>query len=534
MIKKNIYFLIIPIISIIGGLWQNQYIYDGYHWGFIFSNSLDFIDGKIPYKEIFLEYGILQTILNSIILIVFNKNVYSLLIFTCILYAISLYLITEITHKVTSNKLYSLFSVFIIFVLYPWPTIPWPNFFSFFFTILFCSLYISNRKINHILAGISLGFAYLSFTTVYNLVIILFYFITLTIFLINKNKIDKIQFNKFYYSTFSFIFVILIFFIYLIINNSFNIWIKYQLLPFIFNNIFGDSVYDLLLNYAYNLTIYPIKNFILEPQFTIYSLFFYSNIILIIICLRNIILNKKNKYNFEILLINLILFSLNFYAQIFVIEKLATSLAIGTISLTILISYLNKSENQLISIFLILFICIYSIIFTYPLQNSKYGGLRNAHLKEVYGYKSKVINQESTLFKNQKWTKKQWDTIDKIKLLQQEINKKCKIEYGVNLTSNTFYYTLISYKKIQIIPFYFKLHAKKLIKIFEPNLLINIQNQINKNNIMILSSENNDKLFNLENYSEPKKINMGKYKNITNKILYVFVPKKCSQIIYQI
>ena len=213
---------------------------------------------------------------------------------------------------------------------------------------------------------------------------------------------------------------------------------------------------------------------------------------------------------------------------------MATSLALGTISLTILISYLNKSENQLISIFLILFICIYSLIFTYPLQNSKYGGLRNAHLKEVYDYKNKVINQESTLFKNQKWTKKQWDTIDKIKLLQQEINKKCKIEYGVNLTSNTFYYTLISNKKIQIIPYYFKSHAKRLIKIFEPNLLINIQNQINKNNIIILSSENNDKLFNLENYSEPKKINMGEYKNMTNKILYVFVPKKCSQIIYQI
>ena len=91
-----------------------------------------------------------------------------------------------------------------------------------------------------------------------------------------------------------------------------------------------------------------------------------------------------------------------------------------------------------------------------------------------------------------------------------------------------------SHKKIQIIPFYFKSHAKKLIKIFEPNLLTNIQNQINKNNIIILSSENNDKLFNLVNYSEPKKINMGEYKNITNKILYVFVPKKCSQIIYQI
>ena len=38
---------------------QNQYIYDGYHWGFIFSHSFDLLRGKEPYIEIFLEYGFL-------------------------------------------------------------------------------------------------------------------------------------------------------------------------------------------------------------------------------------------------------------------------------------------------------------------------------------------------------------------------------------------------------------------------------------------------------------------------------------------
>ena len=57
--KKYIYYslLIIPIISFIGGMWQGQYTNDGYHWGFIFSNALDFLDGKLPYKEIFIQYG---------------------------------------------------------------------------------------------------------------------------------------------------------------------------------------------------------------------------------------------------------------------------------------------------------------------------------------------------------------------------------------------------------------------------------------------------------------------------------------------
>ena len=527
MVKKNIYLFIFPIISLIGGLWQNQYIYDGYHWGFIFSNALDFIEGKMPYKEIFLEYGVLQTILNSVILILFNKNIYSLLAFTSVIYAASLYLVGKITFKITSNISYSIFSVFIIFILYPWPTIPWPNFFSFFFTILASYLYLSNKKINHMFSGISFGFAYLCFTTVYNLIIILFYFLIFIIILIYKNEIGKEQLKKFNTFSFYFIAILLFLLIYLLISNSLIIWIKYQSLPFIFSDVLGHSIYELFLNYVYNLTIYPIKNFILEPQFTIYSLFFYSNIILIILCLKNFILNKKVKYNFEILFINLIIFSFNIYAQIYGIEKLATSIAMGTISLTILISYIQTKDNQLISIFIILFVCIYSLIFAYPLNNSKYGGLRYVHLKEVYDIKNKVINKDSILFKGQKWTETEWDAIKKIKLVQNVINKKCEIKYGANLTSNAYYYSLINYEKIQIIPFYFKAHANQLIKIFEPNLLVDLQNQINNSNILIFASENNDKLLNLENYLEIQKINMGKYNNVTNKILYIYAPNKC-------
>ena len=46
--KKNIYYglMLFPIVSLLGGLWQGQYTNDGYHWGFVFSNALDILDGK--------------------------------------------------------------------------------------------------------------------------------------------------------------------------------------------------------------------------------------------------------------------------------------------------------------------------------------------------------------------------------------------------------------------------------------------------------------------------------------------------------
>ena len=176
---SNNYLIIIPIISLIGGIWQGQYTDDGYHWGFIFSNALDLIDGKVPYKEIFLEYGILTTIINSVILLIFNKNILSLMLITCIAYSLTIFLIALITQNFTEGKYYGFLSTIIIFMIYPWPVSPWPNFTSFFFTTLFCYLYLSEKKKYSLLAGTSLALAYLTFTTVYNIIIILFLLIIL-------------------------------------------------------------------------------------------------------------------------------------------------------------------------------------------------------------------------------------------------------------------------------------------------------------------------------------------------------------------
>ena len=136
-------FLIIPIISLIGGLWQNQFIYDGYHWGFIYTNALELLNGKIPYREIFLEYGILSVLVNSFLLIIFDRDLFSLIAFTCLCYSVTLYLIGKITLKLTNNIIYSFTTVAVLFLLYPWPTSPWPNFYSFMFSCLFISSYLS-------------------------------------------------------------------------------------------------------------------------------------------------------------------------------------------------------------------------------------------------------------------------------------------------------------------------------------------------------------------------------------------------------
>ena len=40
-----------------------RYYVDGHHIGLMYSNSIDLINGKLPYKEIFIQYGILTTLI---------------------------------------------------------------------------------------------------------------------------------------------------------------------------------------------------------------------------------------------------------------------------------------------------------------------------------------------------------------------------------------------------------------------------------------------------------------------------------------
>ena len=240
--NKNYSLLFFPIISFIGGLWQGQYTDDGYHWGFIFSNALDVMNGKIPFKEIFIEYGIFSTIIHSVTLLVFKKNLLSLMMITCLLYSLSILLIGSITQKFTLNKYLGFFSTFIIFMIYPWPVSPWPNFISFFFIVLFCYFYILEGKKFNYLSGVTLGLAYLSYTTVYNFIIFLFLSICLIFTILTLKRIDKNFIKKNINCLVSFVVTIGIFIIYLLYNNLLSVWLEYQKIPFIMADAYDITV----------------------------------------------------------------------------------------------------------------------------------------------------------------------------------------------------------------------------------------------------------------------------------------------------
>ena len=93
-LSKEKFFVIISLLSLPFFFYLSintlSYIFDGGHHGSILLNGLDIINGKIPYKEIFLQYGYLNALINSIFLTIFDQNILAIYSTTSLFYFLSI------------------------------------------------------------------------------------------------------------------------------------------------------------------------------------------------------------------------------------------------------------------------------------------------------------------------------------------------------------------------------------------------------------------------------------------------------------
>ena len=181
------YYFLIPIIPFIYSLFFSTYIYDGYHYGLMFSNALDLNNGKLPYKEIFIEYGYLTTLIHSIIIKILGNEVYFLQVYTALIYSITLSVISVIIKKLTNNY-YAFFSIISLILIYPIPLKPWAIYNSYLFYSLAIFFILDLKKKNLFISGLLIGLSYLSFTTLYNFIVIPLVLLILLYFYIFKRE----------------------------------------------------------------------------------------------------------------------------------------------------------------------------------------------------------------------------------------------------------------------------------------------------------------------------------------------------------
>jgi hypothetical protein len=503
--KKNYlwFFFLIALLNFLYAINLYQYIYDGHHHGYMITNAIDLINGRLPYKEIFIQYGIFTTLIHVFALKIFSQNLIAINIITCLLYALTILLISLIVIKKT-NIIYGLLSLLIIFFNHPIPWLPWSNYYAFFFIILGFFLLLNLEKSYIFFSGIFFSLACLSRETYFSVISVIIFLIT--VYLIYQKK------NKLIFSLIlGFIIPYSIFFFYLFYNNIFYDWISYLQLPKLYLSKYNIKIYQAILNGSFYIffktwieILYKPQNIIISLIVVINSLYFFNHFFF-----------KKKKLDFYLLLISIATLTLTVIAISDEIFRLYTSLIIGIIPALNFIFNIKNKENKIIILFLLIFISLYSFYFFPKGNRSQFEKLNKVNLIE---------NNNLRYFKYQKWSENDWEVLNQIDNITKTVKKKCKIEYGLNYTFDGFYYLILDLKMLQLAPAVTE-DENNIFNFFETRFKKNILSNIEKNNLILITNGHFKERYDNKNY---KTFTLYKDKsNIYRDVVYISFPQKC-------
>jgi len=481
------------------------YIFDGGHHGSILLEALDLLNGKIPYKEIFLQYGYLNALINTLFLTIFKNDILGIYFSTSLFYLSSIFILGLISKKLYNIKAL-IFTVIIFIFNQPIPQYPWPNYSAFFFLTLSIFLFNTNNNNKLFLSSFFLTLACLCRENFYYFVLPSFIFINFFIYYNLKDKIKILYFLS------GFLIPIIIFFIYLYINNIFFNWLEFQKLPFIYlNHHYEVSFYNLLFDFIFFFLTDVLFSLAISPQyFPILIILLFNFYVLI-----EEIFFKKNK-NIQVIFICLLCLSSIVVSINLEFFRLYTSVIIG---LPIFFYKLKsfKLENKFLSLFFILFISFFSIYY-FPKGNIK--------IFNQIDSSNTVKKNDISFFQNQKWEQSKWNFLNDFQIVDSDIFTKCNVNFVLNLTPNAFVLSLSKFQRIQLVPVFNEHLGRDFPIKFQSNLKDLIQNLIINNNIYILSMENNinEIGLKLQNYKLSHKI---KYIDHQKSQIRVYVPNSC-------
>jgi hypothetical protein len=118
-------------LSVIEGLCN----FDPHHPGLMLGPALDLKHGLKPFKETVILYGYLSTYLQSLALYVFGENLLAIWSATSIVYAAALVLSYNVFCQLLPRSL-AFVTTFIVFLLHPYITFPWSNYYSYGFSLV--------------------------------------------------------------------------------------------------------------------------------------------------------------------------------------------------------------------------------------------------------------------------------------------------------------------------------------------------------------------------------------------------------------
>ena len=144
--------ILICIFSVLLSIIEGSNYFDTHHDPIIFSNSIFIMNGLLPYKDFYVQYGIVQPTINAFVFKIFGARFFLQNLVVGMAYGLFLFYNYKLINKLINEKAAFLF-LLIIFFLEPYVILPWPNFFMGLFSVI--SLYhfikfVVDKRLNNI------------------------------------------------------------------------------------------------------------------------------------------------------------------------------------------------------------------------------------------------------------------------------------------------------------------------------------------------------------------------------------------------
>lgn len=513
--KSSLIFVLITffLLSNFGSFFQAQFIYDSFHWGLVAQSAINLLKNDLlPYKDFFIHYGFLSTLIQSFILSVFEKDVIYLM------YASSLFFsIGNLIICLTAKKYLSFFNIificFFIFFIHPFANYPWYNY-QFYFLLTLSLFLLSNRS--------NLGIFFFSFilslaSLVYENFFYLSIFVLFLHILFNKFYKDK----KFLICIFGFILPLFTFHIYLFIFSLHEYWLKTFTLNGVFLEIYNISFLNLIIEYFHILFS---KNLFTQTYFYIFLFIFIFNLLISFYFVskkfkKEFFSNKENDI-FIISILSLLLFLTTIHNP--TIFRFSTGPIIGIIPIIFFIEKFKIKYLKPIS-YLILLQLFCNIVLPIKTENNKF-------FPKFSDITENVRNQNISFFKSQKWRERTWSTLSFFDQKVMLIKKECKnINEFINYTDDGFIYMIANKYLISKQYLYWiknERYFEVLLRHYDINIKDTIQEKLTDKSLIIFVERKD--LFSLKKEYDFKNYNFieAPY-SFDNKRKGILIPDLC-------
>jgi hypothetical protein len=448
-------------------IFQGLYSTDPHHWGLMFSNAKDLYDGKTPYKEIFIQYGILTTIIHTLGYAV-GKNLISILCVTSVAYAIGLLFLYNLAYKILGSKWDACFVFLTCFMLHPLAIYPWSNYVAFPFMVAGTSLAVNSqpRKYQLFIAGTLMGLAILAREGL-TPAIICFIFGSALVDMLFKDKTLGVILSDLFSMLSGLAIPIVLFYAYLNSADLIEYWYKLSvLLPKIylaqdFSHVSSFRLFNRLLEVM--LRAYLTFDF----RWILISVVLAVNFFILVLFVFRVERSFMTPNLVKISVMSMLMLSSSLHgAEIF---RIATGSVVGLVGFYAVLNFYKKTRVIFISTCLLL---IPTLI---------YGNSGNYFLPSMKAIMENEIVTSPSYFKGQRW---EVERIAYYKAVHSDLNDLkeagCGIHYHYNETLDSFFQVLSPFEPLQVAPFV----ASKPMQALRPDL--NPQKFIDRGNEIVI------------------------------------------------